>query len=170
MKYIYTLVLICLFYSCTDRGKDTSVNYQITRKIINTSSVDVEIRSYFNSSYNNKIQKYTIKNGQEFVEKGMFLILEEVGGGRPETDIEWTGSVDSTIVIFNGNKFQSHCSDLSAEGCTAEEQSIILGLVSTSKKNRGYELVESHGNYREYHYIITKEDYENAKDCSGNCD
>ncbi len=170
MKYIYTLFLISLFYSCTDRGKDISVNYQITRKIINTSGVDAEIRSYFNSSYDNKIQKYTIKNGQEFVENGTFLIPEEVGGGRPETDIEWTGSVDSIIVIFNGNKFQRHCSYLSTEDCATLERCIIMDLVSTSEKNRGYNLVESHGNYREYHYIITKEDYENAEDCNESCD
>jgi hypothetical protein len=170
MKKIYLLFLICLFYSCTDTGKDLSVTYQVARRISNTSGVDVEITSYFNSLYGNKVQKYTVKNGQEYVENGEFLISEDVGGGRPESDIEWTGSVDSTIVIFNGSKYQHHCSDLAIEGCTVSERSIILGLVSTSGKNRGYELVESQGNYRVYLYKITKEDYENAEDCNGSCD
>lgn len=170
MKPIYFSFLFCLAWGCTDTGKDLAVTLQIDRRILNNSGVDVEVRSYFNALYDNNIKRYTIKNGEEYLESSAFLIPEEVGGGMPKSDIEWTGSVDSTFVIFNQSKYHLHCSDLSTPGSTIYEGNIILGLVGTSTKNRGYELIASQKNYREYRYTITPEDYENAKDCDGRCD
>ena len=170
MKHILLLFAVWLFYSCTDTGKDVPVNYQISRRINNASGVDVQISSYVNSLHGSEMKKYIVENGEEYIENGAFLIPENVGGGVPETEIEWTGSIDSTIVIFNELKFQLHCSDLSIDGSTTYDRSIVLGLVGTSLKNRGYELVKAQGNYREYLYTITKEDYENAEDCNGSCD
>ena len=168
-----THLFLILILSCMGlyrHGKDLAVTLQIDRRIHNNSGVDVEVRSYFNALYDNNEKRYTIKNGEEYLESSAFLIPEEVGGGMPKSDIEWTGSVDSTFVIFNQSKYHLHCSDLSIPGSTTYEENIILGLVGTSTKNRGYELIASQKNYREYRYTITPEDYDKAKACDGHCD
>ena len=91
MKPIYFSFLFCLLWG-TERltGKDLAVTLQIDRRIHNNSGVDVDDESYFNALYDNNEKRYTIKNGQEYLESSAFLIPEEVGGGMPKSDIERT--------------------------------------------------------------------------------
>jgi hypothetical protein len=156
MKKILIILILYTLSGCTG-GEPGWQGYEVTRVVQNNSGYNVHIKSYYKEYFDSKVEEYSIDNGKEYKEKGLFDSAE-----KGSDEIECVGTVDSVIVTFDTMRFQKHCTEF-VEGCVEFERRIILddlrGLTSAGYTRNKSDYV--------FVYTITKEDYDNAEDIGG---
>ncbi len=153
MKIIGYFVLFALFLT-TSCGSETSCDiYKYT--VRNESGVDIKIVGYnaFRSGSDSIV--FELKNNEEQTEKHKSC---PIGGVKYYSFANFFKS-DSIKVIFNAGKVSLFTKNINCD----------INTVNTPR-NPLNECFYNGGRNKIETFIFTKEDYENAEDCNGNCE
>ena len=154
MKYLNYLISVSFFSWGIPQLPSSFTN--LVRTISNESGHQARIVTYFNQ-YDpslDTIVQIDLRDGESHTLEGIYAFTE-VQYRLQESLIETYVFVDSVVVIFDSEKSDVHCLEITKNSYSEDS---VIGLISYS--NGSVDM-------QEIKHIISREDHENAKDCNG---